>query len=608
MTLLTKLFPPRDATERELCREARGFADLLSRKLEQLNICYRYRKSEKDWMERGTQRVKFNAAVTQDEAIWLRIDTSPRRFPRGVSLAHIDNPDVLNDLSVASGRPVHFKREEDSAWLMVERQTGVFGIRAVDFADVMDPAQWNQGDPTLALRIPMGLTHNRKIIYRSLADFPHALVGGATGSGKTTLLHAWICALIMKNNPQKLRLVLIDLKGGVEFTRYKGLPHMWTYEKQDGSAFHGFVKDRDDVIPILELLRWEMDRRLAMFEAAGGNQTITAWNHYHRKDPLPRIVTFIDELASLMLEPDLKKDAERLLSDIGARGRAPGLHLVIATQRPEVSVVSGRIKGNLDARCGFRVPDMASSMVILDDTTASKFPETTPRGRYVYKLGNDRREFQGPWIGPQKIKAIVQSVLDGDLELQEEAAKLDPVEVFRVALNELNGETPVKKLHKLVREKVSAWYLAQMLQTYEGELIEIDGKVYELVKPPEQFKPRRLVLVSENEDYIKASQTEHVAQTALVHVAQIDQPKTEHVAQDNANPETWLLWAVRENDGFIPGRKLWERYKVGCKLNYTQFFGVLKEYDNTSVELDGVLYFCEPGNRTKPRRLVKVEG
>jgi len=605
--MLQKILPKqRDASERELSREAKYFADLLSRKLEQLNVCYRYKRNEKDWMERGTQRVKFSLAVVDPDALWLKIDTSPRQFPRGISLANIDNPDVLGDLSVSAARPVHFRRSEDGAWLMVERQAGVFGIKQIDFADIIE--QWPTNEKPLQL--PMGLTHNRKLIYRSLADFPHALIGGATMSGKTTLMHAWICALILKNSPHALKLVLIDLKGGVEFTRYKDLPHLWMYQKEDGTTLGGFVKNRDNVIPVLDLLRWEMDRRLAMFESAGGQQNIIAWNHYHRKNPLFRIVVFIDELASLMLEPDLKKDAERDLADIGARGRAPGIHLVVATQRPEVSVVSGRIKGNLDARCGFRVPDMQSSMVILDDASASKFPESTPRGRYVYKLGNDRKELQGPWIGPNKIKAIVESVITGDYEMQVEAAKIDPLEIFRVALAEFRGETPVKKLHSLMRGRVSENYLVKLLRDYEGQVIDIDGKLYELINPPGQFTARRLVPLSETEDRDNDSATDSVPpslvpQTAIV--LHSDMPQTKSVQEDDlTRPETWLLWAVKHNNGFMPVKKLYRQFSKGCKLNYSEMVAILAEYDSTTIELDGVMYFCEPGNNKKPRRLVEV--
>ena len=613
MEKLKALLPQkRDAGEAALRSEAKYFANLISHKLEQLGVCYRYRRNEKDLIERGVQRVKFNLAVTQDEAIYLRIDSGPRNFPRGVSLADIDDTEILNDLSVVAQRPIRFKREGDGAWLIIERESGVFGIRAhLDFGEMLD--HWP--DSKKPMMVPLGLAANRRLVFQSLDDFPHALIGGATKSGKTTLTHAWICALALKHTPRQLRMILVDLKGGVEFTRYKELPHMWTYEKDDGAAFHGFIKDRADVIPALELIRWEMDRRLALFESAGGLQHIAAWNQFHRKNPLPRIVVFLDELASLMLEPDLKKDGERLLSDIGARGRAPGIHLVIATQRPEVSVVSGRIKGNLDARFGFRVPDNASSMVILDDGSASDFPSDTPRGRYIFKFGNDRREIQGPWPGPGVIRGIIKGILSGDDEIQSEAARLDPDMIFRFALTQNGGAFSIHQLYKLLKGKgVSQRYIEQLGRDYENELIELDGVLYRL-HPADQFSPRMLKPVDSTD-----GETEHDNDAVTVLPTQPETPPTQtgtppvqpgtalaRIERGTDTPiiERVLRYAIDVLDGELSNRVLFDVFRG--HVDQKDLASLLAEYDNTSVEIRGKLYFCEPGKGRRPRRLILVK-
>lgn len=601
----------RDGDAGTLRKEANWYAKRITRKLEQLGVCYRYRKSEKDLVERGVQRVKFRMAVTQDEAIWLMLDTM--RLPRNVSLSSIDDPIILNDLSVACQRPVRFKRESDGAWLVVERESGVFGIRAVDYKDMV--GAWPVNSKKVML-LPLGLSHNRRLVFRSLDDFPHALIGGATKSGKTTLMHGWICALAMHNPADLLKLVLIDLKGGVEFTRYKKLPHIWQYT-QDDKTFEGFVKDRNQVVPILDILRDEMDKRLSMFERAGGVQNIAAWNYRHRKEPLPRLVVFIDELASLMLEPDLKKGAERDLADLGARGRAPGIHLVIGTQRPEVKVVSGRVKGNLDARFGFRVPDNASSMVIMDDASAAKFPESTPRGRYKYKFGNERREIQAPWIGPGKIRTIVNSIVSGDTVLQQEAARVDPDFVFRVALEQLGGVFSINKVFPLVRGKgVSRNYLIQLAQDYEGEIIDLDGELYELRAPAAEFEPRQLVRIgeegpendrngnSETEGFAPAAtQTgEPATQTpkaATQTETAIVKPATQPFTVDEA-----LEYGLDHLAGELSTRKLYLQFRD--RVKHKDLAALLKECDNTTVEIDGGLYFVEPGVGNRPRHLVEV--
>lgn len=603
-------------SETDLRREAGYYAALLSKKLEQLDICYRYRKSEKDLIEKGVRRVVFSLAITQPEAIWLRIDTSPRKFPRGVSLAAINRPEILNDLSVSAERPVRFKQAGDGAWLMIERDSGVFGIRNVSFGEML--ANWPEKSRK-ELLLPFGLTTNRRLIIESLIEFPHVLIGGATQSGKTTLTHAWICALAVKNPADKLNLVLIDLKGGVEYTRYKKLPHLWQSETRDGDMTNGFIKDRNKVIPVLEALRFEVDNRLARFERAGGMQTIAAWNHYHRRDPMPRIVVFIDELASLMLEPDLKKDAERLLADIGARGRAPGIHLVIATQRPEVSVVSGRIKGNIDCRVCFRVPDNTSSMVILDDISGSQFPEDTPRGRYIYKYGNTRREIQGPWIGPGVIHDKVAGILTGDVALQNDPTP-DPEAIFAFALDEFGGAFPLNRLFKALRGKgVTDRYLRYLAREYENELIEIRGDVYILRPPSGDFEPRKLIKASdidnaESEDHNHSdidTTTQPTTQTAIV-LAETTRaatrndtpPVTHYDAQDFTTIEAVLEFAVAHLDGRLSNRELYGHFR---KITSKELGNLLSEYDNATVSVNGLLYFCEPSRGNKPRRLKPIE-
>jgi hypothetical protein len=331
---------------------------------------------------------------------------------------------------------------------------------------------------------------------------------------------------------------------------------------------------------------------------------------------MPRIVCFIDELASLMLEPDLKKDAERCLADLGARGRAPGIHLVIATQRPEVSVVSGRIKGNLDARFGFRVPDNASSMVIMDDVSAAKFPGDTPRGRYVFKFGNVRREIQGAWVGPGKIRSIVKSILAGDTDMQEEAARVDPEDVFRVALRELGGACSEKKLFELVKGKgVSKRYLRQLLQDHEGEIVEVDGEMYELQPSDEQFSPRRLVRVTGSGvseiDRRKSNGaspgTQPGTQIVLAGTQGVDPGTLAEALGTQADDPLGdvLRYAVTVLGGELPIRALHDVFRGQITKN--DLVGYLQELDNATVEVLGELYFVEPGAGTRPRRLIQTQ-
>lgn len=474
-----------DAETAALTQEARYYAKMLTRKLEQLDICYRYPKSKGDFLDKGISRVQFARAVATPEALYYQVDGL--RLPRGVKLADIDAPDILDDLSVACNHPVRMNRDINGAWLIIERDSGVFAIPAkLAFADVL--TTW-PGDSRKPLIVPLGVGQNKVVQFRSLAEMPHALIGGATGAGKTTFLHAWICGLFLHNAPDTLRLCLVDLKGGTEFTDYKALPHILTPAETGANEFDpgpgGFVKTPESIIPVLKWLQGEMDSRLARFESAGGVRNLAEWNFKHRAAQLPRIVLIVDELAVIMYDAALRKLAVPVLADLTARGRAPGIHCVLATQRPEVRVVDGQIKGNTDARFAFRMTDNASSMVILDTAEAAKFDDTTPLGRYIYRRGIDRYEVQAPLVTTGQIAEFVRATIEGETDVTD-AAQIAPEQVLKDALKRFGGSLAIDPLYKFYDGKVSVHYLRKLIRSLDQNIVEIEGVSYVIQQPGER--------------------------------------------------------------------------------------------------------------------------
>ncbi len=516
---IKSLFAPPDPHERarkelekQLRREALYFSQVIRARLTQLGICHRYKKSEK---KQGIQEIQWLRSVGTPEAIYLMLDN--RRLPYGVKISDLDDEEILDDLAVACRRPIRFRYQTKcGAWFVVERESGAWGVpRKIDFGKVLD--EWPKSSRKKLL-VPLGVGENSQFYYRSLAEMPHCLIGGATGSGKSTALHAMICSLILKNPPEKLQIGLIDLKGGVEFTRYSELPHVISFgdEEEGDEVIEGFVKRPDGVVPLLERIQDEMDRRLRKFESAGGIQNLSVWNYRHRKGSLPRIVVFVDELAVIMLDSSLKKRVEPLLADLTARGRGPGIHIVLSTQRPEVKVVSGLIKSNLEARFAFRVTDNASSMVLLDAIDAAKFDESAPPGRYLYKRGLEQYEIQAPWITAGQIREFVRSAVEGR-EDADGAASIAPEDVFRLSIEQLDGNFSLRTLYDVLGARgASKRYLEGLASDYEGEVIELDGELYELA-PARGSIPRRWVsveetggTVSENSRDTKRDTTEEV--------------------------------------------------------------------------------------------------
>ena len=244
---------------------------------------------------------------------------------------------------------------------------------------------------TAPLAIALGRDVSGLPLVADLGRMPHMLVAGQTGSGKSVFIAALAACLAMNNEPEKLRLVMIDVKM-VELLRFNGLRHL-------------LGKVETDVQRILGVLRWlvvEMEHRYRLLEGLH-TRDIAAYNR-KAKTSIPHIVVIIDELADLMMSaPD---QTEHHLVRLAQMARATGIHLVVATQRPSTDVVTGLIKANFPARLAFSVASGIDSRVILDSTGAESL---LGRGDMLFlnpEVGNPIRA-QGVWVTDQEIERII---------------------------------------------------------------------------------------------------------------------------------------------------------------------------------------------------------
>ena len=194
------------------------------------------------------RRVEFDRAIGEPNAIWLRIRTS--RLPHGVDILKlVDDEVILTNVSASLRHHVEgMFTVEHGAWLCIVRGQGARGIpERVDYTRLMELMPQSADD----LTIPFGETRNSKRIYRSLKPLPHMLVGGSTGNGKTNYLNGLILSLIQQNTPDDIKMVMVDLKGGVEFGQFRGLPHLWKIPDVTDS---GIIMRADEVVPLLRAL------------------------------------------------------------------------------------------------------------------------------------------------------------------------------------------------------------------------------------------------------------------------------------------------------------------------------------------------------------------
>ena len=243
-----------------------------------------------------------------------------------------------------------------------------------------------------------------KPIVVDLAGLPHLLVAGTTGSGKSVLLNAIIMSMLMRATPEQVRLIMVDPKR-VEFTGYAGLPHLYvpvvTEPRQAASALQWGVT--------------EMERRLKVFEhykvrdIKTYNGNVDGGKYDEMENPpkhMPYFVIVIDELADLMMVAG--KDVESSIVRIAQLGRAAGIHLIVATQRPSADVVTGLIRANIDNRVALSVDNSINSRIILDQKGAEQL---LGRGDMLVKLrGKKPRRAQGCWVSDEEIEQTVEFV------------------------------------------------------------------------------------------------------------------------------------------------------------------------------------------------------
>lgn len=242
------------------------------------------------------------------------------------------------------------------------------------------------------LTVSMGLDVSGAPVVADITKMPHILVAGTTGSGKSVLINSFITSLLFRASPTEVKLILIDPKR-VEFTGYNGIPHLLT----------PVIVEVEKILSALKWAMGEMDRRYKIF-AERGVRNIDSYNELSGFQALPYIVIIIDELADLMMFAPV--EVEDAIARLAQMARATGIHLVIATQRPSVNVITGLIKANIPARIAFNVSSMIDSRVILDTPGAEKL---LGRGDMLYTPPDQSKptRVQGAYVSEKEVKKLV---------------------------------------------------------------------------------------------------------------------------------------------------------------------------------------------------------
>lgn len=246
-------------------------------------------------------------------------------------------------------------------------------------------------DTDYKLPVVLGKDAKNNPVVIDIDQMPHLLMAGTTGSGKSVALNVMILSLVNKLTPDECRFIMIDPKM-LDLTAYNDLPHMLT----------PVVTETDKALKVLEWVVEEMMTRYHLLNGIGA-KNLDAYNKKTDGNRLPKIVVFIDELADLMLTSG--KKIESFLQRIAQMGRAAGIHLIAATQRPSVDVITGTIKANFPARMSFQVASKFDSRTILGEDGAE---ELLGKGDMYYKKSNELLRIQGAYVTDEEINEFIE--------------------------------------------------------------------------------------------------------------------------------------------------------------------------------------------------------
>lgn len=466
--------------------------DFKKKKPSQENI-----KRNADVIERTLESFGIRAKVV-DVLIGPSVTQYALDLPLGIKVAKIVN--LSKDLALSLAIPANSIRLETPI-----AGTSYIGIEVpnddretVFLKEAMADAHMQNNKSNLP--IAMGKDIHGELIVSDLQKMPHLLVAGATGSGKSILTNGFIVSMLMTLTPDQVKFIMIDPKQ-VELSDYNGIPHLLT----------PVITDMDKVLNALKWAIAEMESRYTMFRESHV-KNIESYNELMGYPALPYIVFVIDEMADMMMSTN-RVETESGIVRLAQKARATGIHLVLATQRPSVDVITGLIKANIPGRVGMSVTTNIDSRVILDQIGAESL---LGKGDMLFKDPAKNKPFriQGIWVSPEEVQRIVQFIKNQVPEVEyttkvtEFKDKKDEAGSESTATADVAASGDEKDIQDAIRvlvnaQKGSSSLLQRRLRFGYNKAARIMDEMEELgvVGPANGSKPRD-VYVHDAEDFI----------------------------------------------------------------------------------------------------------
>jgi S-DNA-T family DNA segregation ATPase FtsK/SpoIIIE len=344
------------------------------------------------------------------------------------------------------------------------------------------------------LPLILGKDITGKTVIRDLSKIPHLLVAGATGTGKSVAINSIITGILMTKTPDEVKFIMIDPKMGVEMAAYNGIPHL----------LNPVITDMELVVNALQWTIEEMMRRYRQLKQVHAKK-LTEYNKKMGYTAMPYIIVVIDEMADLMLTSGV--DVETKIQRLAQMGRAVGVHLILATQRPTVNVITGLIKANVPGRMAFAVATAMDSRVILDDTGAETLlgngdmlfkDQTTPKPIRIQCTYTSTEDSENV------IKEIKNQVSEEEVEYSQDLTQA--IEKGTAATNdkgstERDPDFPLALQIVISNQKASSSFLQRKMKIGYNKAARLIDELYEAgaIGPQDGSKPRQVLVSSANQ-------------------------------------------------------------------------------------------------------------
>lgn len=443
------------------------------------------------------KRLRVRSVNSSIEAHYIRIDT--RHRPEGVYNDHLKDEALIRDLCIDLQRPVSVRIGEDIGGTVFRVDRGGNRAGVPEHCMFLDALQ-RLPQSADGLAIILGLAQNSRLVWASLAGMPHLIIGGKSGRGKSNIIKAIIGTLIMRNTPDSISIMLIDVKR-TDLKVFGGLPHLMHIPDITDEVDRGIVKDREKVLPALRHVQAEMNRRFKLIDGENDRSitNISDYNQRHRRNRLKRVVVIFDEIGALRDEKGIGDEIEGVMTNLVEMGRSAGIHLVMATQTLTSRVIPTAIKNNC-AKLAFFCPNIHASIAVLGDGAATNIVDKP--GRAIADIMAPV-EIQTPLMTPDIIKEIVEAGMAGadvnlkarhDVTIQEILMWALANRAGRLTLQGDDGVYTFFRKRGISRDEISDW-----LNKIEGQEVLVNDVLYR-VEAGTGKDPRRLVAVDRKEN------------------------------------------------------------------------------------------------------------